>query len=314
MKLNSVTVLLAIYNGEAYLKAQLDSFVAQQDVRWTLLASDDQSTDASLSIVQAFAAARPSGQVQVLSGPQAGGAANFLSLLARAPKDAACCAFSDQDDVWLPHKLARATAALAGHKAGPAAYFSRTLVCRADLSGPHPSRMYDRPFGFRNALVQNVMSGNTIVLNAAARDLLQEVLARMEPSDVAEVLLHDWWVYQILSGCGAHLIFDAEPGLLYRQHGGNQVGANDGLAARIYRIGFLLRGGYAAWNRRNREVLQLAAPWLTPENRTRLDAFSLACTAPRFQTRIKALRRAGVYRQGKVGAMLPYVLALLRLL
>lgn len=312
MTLNTVTILLALYNGEPYLPAQLESIANQTFEDWEVLVSDDHSTDASASMVQAYAAQQRSGRIGLLHGPRSGGAANFLYLLAQAPETTSYCAFSDQDDVWLPHKLARAVAALAVADTRPAAYFSRTLICAADLSKPRPSRKLRKACGFRNALVQNVMPGNTIVMNAAARGLLQNILAQTDAAVRAQVVVHDWWVYQTLSGCGALLIWDEEPGLLYRQHIGNQIGANAGLRAQLHRFGVMLRGGYVDWNRRNLMALNAAKPWFTAENQALLQEFVVAHGADTGLARMRALRRAGLYRQGWLGQMSLYVAALIK--
>ncbi|MGL4321588.1 MAG: glycosyltransferase [Paracoccaceae bacterium] len=313
--MNTVAVLLAVYNGEAHLQAQLDSISRQQGVDWSVIASDDNSTDGSLSVIKAHANQHAAGKVSSVAGPGRGGTANFLHLLTIAPATAGFFAFCDQDDVWLPHKLSRAVAALGdADDAGPAAYFSRTLVCKDDLSDPYPSPKPKRPFGFRNALVQNVMPGNTIVLNRAARALLQGIIAQTDQAILDRVVVHDWWVYQMLSGCDARLIFDAEPGLLYRQHGGNQIGANDGLRAKLYRIGFLLRGGLAGWNARNLAALNAAATRFTPENQQILREFNQACNAKGRFERLRAVGRAGLYRQGRLSSAVLHVAALMRLL
>lgn len=315
IRVNTVAVLLAVYNGDAHLQAQLDSISRQQGVDVSLVVSDDGSTDGSLSVIRAHAGRQAVGKVSIVAGPGRGGTANFLHLLTIAPTTAGFFAFSDQDDVWLPHKLSRAVAALGeADDAGPAAYFSRTLVCKADLSGPYPSRGPKRPLGFRNALVQNVMPGNTIVVNKAARALLQGIIAQTDPAILDRVVVHDWWVYQMLCGCGARLIFDAEPGLLYRQHDGNQIGANDGLRAKLYRIGFLLRGGLAGWNARNLAALNAAASQFTPENQLILQDFNLACTAKGGMERLRAVWRAGLYRQGRLSSAALHFAALMRLL
>ena len=85
-------------------------------------------------------------------------------------------AFSDQDDVWLPDRLARGVAALGGHS-GPALYCSRTWITDERLESRRLSAPRPRSLGFRNALVQNVASGNTILLNAAAADLVRDAAA-----------------------------------------------------------------------------------------------------------------------------------------
>lgn len=258
-----------------------------------------------------YARAAKPGQIRLVPGPRRGGSANFLHLLALAPMDVPYTCFSDQDDVWLAHKLSRAMDHLAAVPPGtPALYFSRTLICKADLSDPRPSRKPSRPIGFRNALVQNVIAGNTIVVNRAALALLQKAQSRLDPG--LQILAHDWWVYLVLSGAGAQFIADDEPGLLYRQHGANQIGANDGLAAGLRRVGMMWRGTYATWNAGNIAAISPMMAEFTPENQALLQGFIAARTAPGPLSRLRAIIRTGVYRQTRLSNLALYLAALTR--
>ena len=304
-----ITILLALYNGASYLATQLDSFFAQDAEDWALIISNDGSTDSGSQIVQHYAARAKAGQITVTTGPQRGGAANFLSLLALVPADQPYTCFSDQDDVWLPHKLSRAIAQIkAAATEGPVCYFSRTLICHADLSNPRPSRPQSRPLGFRNALVQNVVAGNTIMVNAAALAVLQAAYADLNGAET--VLLHDWWVYQILSGVDATFISDDMPGLLYRQHGGNQIGANDGLRAQIMRLCMMMQGTYAEWNERNLAAIRPTLHRFTAENQQVFHTFEAARQAKSWWTRVSGLRASQVYRQGWLSHLALYFAAL----
>src|ERR1700719_2334213 len=117
----SVCVLLSTYNGEAFLEAQLESLRAQTGVEVRLHARDDGSTDGTVALLRRHAGTWPS-LVGLQSAENLGPAKSFLELLRTAP-DADFYAFCDQDDVWLPGKLARAAEALAGDT-GPALYCS----------------------------------------------------------------------------------------------------------------------------------------------------------------------------------------------
>lgn len=295
MDAGRLTILLAVWNGATYLPAQLDSFAEQDFAGWDLLAGDDGSDDGSADILRDFAARTPGHRIEVIDGPRAGGTAHFLTLLTRAPDTARWIAFADQDDVWMPEKLTRATQMLAMvPEDEPCLYCSRTLVTGPDLQDPVPSRAWSRPIGFRNALVQNVASGNTIVLNRAAAALCR----RAAPAALAVPGLpaHDWWLYQIVTGAGGRVLHDDRPSLYYRQHGGNQVGANRGLAAALVRARKILNGSYADWNAANIAALSAARDLLTPENRARLDTFARA-RAERFPRRVRALAGLRLYRQ-----------------
>ncbi len=219
-----------------------------------------------------------------------------MHLLRQSDPQAAHLAFCDQDDVWLPHKTKRALVALAELQPDqPALYCSRTLVCDATLNLLFPSRAPRRALTFQNALVQNVVAGNTIVLNHAAASLARQAAATSGP-----VAVHDWWLYQIVTGTGGQVIHDDGPGLHYRQHGGNEIGAHHGLQAGMTRVTQVLKGRYRRWNAMNMAALATFTNDLTPEHRKALHDFSKARHAP-LPRRLVHLWRSGAYRQSKLG-------------
>jgi glycosyltransferase involved in cell wall biosynthesis len=122
----AATILLCTLNGERFLAEQLDSLERQTFKNWTLIASDDGSSDRTESILQDFRKSFEPGKVKVIDGPRRGVPANFLSLACRKNLISEYYAFCDQDDVWEADKLARAIDIL--ERAGasvPALYGSR---------------------------------------------------------------------------------------------------------------------------------------------------------------------------------------------
>lgn len=289
-----VTVLLATRQGAPVVGAQLASIAAQTHRDWQLIVSDDGSTDETRAVVTRFMDSRPHGQVRLVDGPEQGSARNFLYLLGLAPKG--MMAFCDQDDVWFPGKLARAVAALSDCT-GPAHYAARTVITDAELNPIGNSRHFRRPLGFRNALVQAVMAGNTAVFNAEAVAVLQDCAATLGE---VRIKAHDWWAYQITAGIGATLIHDPEPALLYRQHAGNLLGRNDTLPAMGHRLVRLLSGEYGRWLDGNLAALHPVRDRLLPENRLLLDRFARARRLPGPRAAL-AMRRLGLYRQTRAG-------------
>lgn len=300
-----IAILLASYRGGSFLGEQLASLVAQSHQNWSLIISDDGSTDDTIAIATAFAATRPEGQVRLISGPKAGATQNFLHLLQAAPAGV-MLAFSDQDDVWFPDKLTRAIRALQPHS-GPAHYAARTIICDDALNELTGSRFFKRPFGFRNALIQACMAGNTSVFNSSAAALLQQAAAAAR---AAVIESHDWWAYQLMSGAGATLIHDAEPALFYRQHGRSEMGRNDTIRAMTARLGQLFQGDYGGWLYANHAALHAARDLLTPENRDILDGFGRALTLPGPQA-AWAFRELGLYRHTTPGTAAFYAAATL---
>lgn len=263
---------------------------------WRLIASDDGSDDATKPVIAGFSARHPGRDIALIDGPRRGFAQNFLYLLRAAGPDTPFAALSDQDDIWLPGKLTRGLAALSGiPKAEPALYCGRTLVCDAALNPVGLSPLFARPPGFRNALVQSIAGGNTMILNRAALTLAQQ--ASREPD---EIVSHDWWLYQIVAGAGGRVIYDPEPQVLYRQHGANLVGANRSARARLKRLAGLLGGDFRNHTTLNIRALDASAHRFTAENRALLRRFEKARknTLPH---RLAELRRTGLHRQTRAG-------------
>lgn len=290
-----VVILLAAFNGARMLPAQLNSFLDQSHKNWSLLVSDDGSIDSSRNIVRDFAAANPQHQISLIRGSQKGSAQNFLSLL-RAAGSAPFVAFSDQDDVWLPFKLERAIDALREESAA-CVYGSRTIITNQSLRPLRPSPLFRRPKTFANALVQNVAGGNTMVLNRAALDVLQPASHKS-----GGIVAHDWWCYQMITGAGGQMVYDEKPSLLYRQHGDNQIGANDGLRAMANRLTRLSRGDFGKSLVQQHAALRACEGILDEPAKSALRDFQ-GVRSPALSERQSAFNASGVFRQTRRGSM-----------
>jgi glycosyltransferase involved in cell wall biosynthesis len=213
-------VLMATFNGAAFLDEQLRSLREQTDSNWILVARDDHSTDETIDLLNTFAATcEPRQIMRMPSGSKRLGVLdNFLTLLAHAPISARY-AFCDQDDVWLPNKLMRAAKAFRGYPNHmPVLYCSRQVIVDETLGKLGLSSDVPRPPSLSNALVQNIATGNTVVINEAAR---RAILATPAPANS----YHDWWCYLVVAAVGGAVVFDRRPSILYRQHGRNVVGS-----------------------------------------------------------------------------------------
>lgn len=296
----TVAILLATRNGARFLARQLDSYGEQTLADWQVLASDDGSDDDTPAILERFRRDHP-GRVTLVQGPQTGAAGNFLSLIRQAPP-AGYTAFSDQDDLWLPGKIARAVAMLSGLPPDrPALYASRVTICDAALRRLRLSPAPDRPPGFRNALVQNILHGHSIVLNRAAMALLRRAAGRGP-----QVVMHDWWAYQVVTGAGGRIVFDDESHVLYRQHGGNQVGGGPDVAGRLMR---LRARRQAHWMTATLAALAQADDLMSPDHRALLARIAQARATGRTALAATCLRE-GLYRQGPGGRLAPALAAL----
>jgi glycosyltransferase involved in cell wall biosynthesis len=297
---------LCTYNGAKFLDEQLQSFLAQSHDNWRLYLSDDSSTDATLGILQDFKqSVKNSHQVDITAGPRRGVAANFLTALCNAPLSE-FCAISDQDDIWQPQKLSRALKGLKQiSPSRPALYCGRTRLVDVNGRDLGLSPLFTRGPSFRNALVQNIGGGNTMVINRAAHELVRRAGADLE------VVSHDWWLYQLISGAGGEVIYDPEPHVLYRQHRANLVGENKSLPAQMRRTKFVIDGRFRRWMNVNIAALDRAKALLTPENARLLRDFILLRQQKSARRRVSELGKLGIYRQTLLGTIVLSVAAAL---
>ncbi|MCK0151967.1 glycosyltransferase [Marivita sp. S6314] len=255
-----ITILMGTRNGAAFLRQQLASLAAQDHPRWSLWISDDGSTDATGDVIRTFADTCPN-PVLMLAGPEQGLAANYLHLLCHPDLPGGPVAFADQDDLWLPTHLTRGLTALChdGPTAGQAYVPHRLLQRGGEPPHPMPWRV-PRPPTFRNALVECLLAGSGLMLDAAA-------VATARAIGPVEVPFWDWWLYMILTGTGAQIHHDHTPGVIYRAHDTNALGPRHGMRAKLWRIKQLGNGTYRRWTDANLAALEPYMDRLTPEAR-----------------------------------------------
>ena len=230
-----IIVLMSAYNGEAYIRQQIDSVLNQDiDAQLQLLVRDDGSTDSTRAILDAY---QNAGKLTWYAGENLGPARSFWQLLQNAP-EADYYAFCDQDDVWLPEKLSRAVAQLQDEKA--MLYCSAFIAVDAQLNpiGYHHSPL-NRYTDYAHSLIYSTAAGCTFVFTHAAREA-----AVAYDMDVHPPIIHDWLLHKIVTITGGKMIFDPVGSIYYRQHGNNTIGAQksglQGLAVRVKRF---LSGG-----------------------------------------------------------------------
>ncbi|TKA89435.1 glycosyltransferase family 2 protein [Guyparkeria sp. SB14A] len=292
-----IAVLVCVYHPEErYLREQLDSILNQTHENLSVWVSDDGDDQATRDVLTEYQAKFPVGKITLVTGPRKGFAANFLSLVSRDEIEADYYAFSDQDDIWEPKKLEQALAKLRGvAQSGPALYGSRTRLIDARGSVIGQSPLFMRKPSFRNALVQSLAGGNTMVFNHAAKELLSR-------AGMPDVVSHDWWAYLMITGAGGRVIYDPVSWIQYRQHGSNLIGSNVSMWARFTRVWWLFRNRFRNWNDVNIAALEDARDALSPENRKILELFVRARQSA-LPLRLMLLRKTGVYRQTLAGSL-----------
>lgn len=293
----TICILMGTCNGQKYLAEQLQSIENQTHKNWRLVLSDDGSTDDTLAIAREFQDKWGNNRLEIRHGSKEGFCKNFLGLACDRSIKADFYAFSDQDDVWMVDKLSTAIAYFKAENNAeiPRVYCGRTQLVDEHLKLLGKSPLFILPTSFRNALVQSIAGGNTMVFNQGTKELL-------EKAGLLHVVSHDWWVYQITKGAGGDVYYDPEPTILYRQHDGCLVGSNNGFKAKVNRISFALNGRFKAWNSINYEALSSVKHLLTKDNQEILTTFGIFQGA-RFKDRIRLLEVCGLYRQTWQGTL-----------
>lgn len=209
------TVLMSTYNGEKYLREQIDSVLAQKDIELALLIRDDGSSDKTVEIIEDYE--KKDNRISHYVGENIGPGKSFFDLIKKAP-ESDYYAFCDQDDVWDSNKLALAIDLLLPlDNSMPNLYYSNLRLVDGNLA--FIRNAHEKPIdeGKKySALARNVLTGCTAVFNKNAKDLLRDHVPNVN-------ILHDGWLYLICKLFG-NVVYDFIPHISYRQHGHNVVG------------------------------------------------------------------------------------------
>jgi len=296
----SVAILLATYNGAAFLAEQLDSIERQTHRNWRVFASDDGSSDGTQAILVAYRESWGVDRLRMSHGPRCGHAANFLSLVQDATIDANYYAYCDQDDVWLEDKLERAIRSIASvGEEKPALYGSRTELIDGEGQSLGLSTLFCRSPSLKNALVQSIAGGNTMVFNNETRLCLKLI------PTTQEVITHDWATYLLVTACNGLIAYDAKPSVQYRQHGENVIGSNIRLFDRLVRIVWLFRGRFVAYSVNNLEIAAHAFSKIPEQNQVVIADFRKMRNETLF-ARLASFKKSGLHRQtffGRAGLL-----------
>ena len=219
-------ILMSTYNGARYLTEQLDSIIAQTYTDWRLFVRDDGSSDETVQIVKRYAKADK--RIFLLSDNENIGARRSFERLLTQCGEADYFAFSDQDDVWLPDKLAicleRMRQAEEAKPNSPIVVHSDLKVVDEALQPIAPSfwqyggiepEILDRNMHF--IAICNSLTGCAMIMNKAAR----QVVLPFQP----DAFMHDAWIAIAVLAAGGQVIPIAQPTILYRQHTDNVCGA-----------------------------------------------------------------------------------------
>lgn len=287
-----VQVLMSTYNGERFLREQIESLLGQSWKDLEILIRDDGSKDRTREILKEYSDKHDN--IQIYLESNLGVTRSFFELLKKSDADYA--AFCDQDDIWLENKIEAAVAKLK-QEDGPALYCSNKIL--TDSSGTpmekQDSRM--REPGFGNAAVECICTGCTAVMN---RKLI-EILKRKLPE---HAVLHDWWTYLAASYAGK-VIYDEHAYIYYRQHEENMVGGKSGFWG-----GVQLKMAYLRKNqgKLKGQLTDFAKLYQGDSKKDELVQKILA--ADHFPGRVKILWNRDMYRQSLLDEVIMRILFL----
>lgn len=226
---NQITVLMSTYNGEQYLRQQIESILWQKNVQLQLLVRDDGSSDTTLSILSKYQA---DNKLHYYTGSNKKTARSFLQLIKDNP-NSRYYAFSDQDDVWQENKLSRALSLIQQKTINsdqPVLYAGNFYLVDQDLNIIADGKEHYTTQTFANAIVYSCCTGCTMVMNKRLRDI---IASKPMPK---HLLMHDDWIHKVCLAMGGQVIFDSQPMMYYRQHGNNVDGGIHTLGDKINKV------------------------------------------------------------------------------
>jgi hypothetical protein len=232
----SFSVAMCTYNGALYVEEQLSSIATQTLLPDELVVCDDGSTDATVQIVERFAATAPFSVRLHVNERTLGSTRNFERAIKLCEGE--LIALADQDDVWSAEKLEQMRKVFAARtEAG--LVFTDAEVVGEDLRPlgytlwqslnfvPHKRMMFKGGAAFEMQLTQNFVTGATMAFRSRFRDLVLPLYEEAEPRYGLPhwKLIHDGWIALLIAAV-AELSPVEEPLIKYRQHSRQQLGIN----------------------------------------------------------------------------------------
>ena len=218
----AIDILMAAYNGERFIREQIDSILNQTFQDFRLVIRDDGSSDNTPAIIEEYAEKYPS-KIKIIHDDVVckGATKNFFELLKHAEADYVM--FSDQDDFWLPYKVQITFDYMKNaereNPGKPVMVFTGLQVVDAELKSLDTLmgiNFSEKRYCLKELLACNCASGCTQMLN---RTLYEGIGGYDE-----DITLHDWWttLYAAVFGVIVRVPMAL---ILYRQHGGNAIGS-----------------------------------------------------------------------------------------
>lgn len=212
-------VLMAAYNGEKYIRQQIDSILEQIGKEDLLMISLDPSTDGTRTILEQYQQENPN--IRILNGPGKGVQKNFEHLLdeackiqktAKADPEKTLIFLSDQDDIWHPDKISRCSEILQNEQALLLVHNALMTDRNGNRTGSDYFSVHKTREGFIQNIVRNSFIGSCMVFRGS---LMKDILPFADP-----IPMHDQWIG--LQACRkGKVVFSTESLIDYRRHESN---------------------------------------------------------------------------------------------
>lgn len=224
-----VAVFMSTYNGEKYLREQIESILAQKHVKVFLYVRDDGSSDTTVDILKEF---KENKKLEFYVGENINYGKSFWELMLKygEAEKFDYFAFSDQDDFWEPVKLSKALDLL-GSNAHPKLYFSNMEFVSSDLKSIGLKKFDNMRISLGSEMIRHRVAGCTYVFNKS----LFEFAKYVDFTSFKKKFEHDVWLYILCLSVEGEVIRDKSSYIKYRQHSDNVTGHRQGLIKRMRR-------------------------------------------------------------------------------
>lgn len=231
-----IAVLLSTYNGEKFLREQLDSLLAQSHQNFILVVRDDGSHDGTVSILESYARDYAE-KIRLLpcDGENRGASGGFAYLVEYVLSnketmglDSAYMMFCDQDDTWFPEKIEKQLAAMLVEEAESGATLPVLVHSDLEVVSEKNEVMSSSLISYQGLEIERNKFPNLVISNlvTGCTALINQSLAEKALPIPENAIMHDWWLALVATAFGK-LVFLDMPLVHYRQHGNNTIGAKE---------------------------------------------------------------------------------------
>lgn len=264
MEEKKVAVILSTYNGERFVREQLDSILNQTYKNFEIVVRDDGSSDNTVNIIKEYQ--KNNKNITLYERENVGFVKSFFELLKLA--DADYYSYADQDDIWIENKIELAVQELnkldnskPNMVFGNSDYYDENMkfIGKGDRN---------KKYSFLRALFACCGQGMTMTVNKKTRDMIIE-------NNPKSCFFHDWWTYLLCVGLG-NVAYNNVTTVKYRRRKENATSEGQGyIRLLMWRIkNLLLNDGMQDIKQQMMNFKEYYYYQLSKENRRILDIFS----------------------------------------